>query len=99
MVLLLIICLLKPTSPICQDKVPEDTDTDLQEVEDDFTQSELLQLGGTGLIISLLLSLLIWAISKANTLRQLIRAHPCEETAQELKDICRSVREDGRKLI
>ena len=99
MVLPLIICLLKPLSPICQDKVPEDTDTDLQDVEDDFTQSELLQLGGTGLIISLLLALLIWAISKANMLRQCLRAHAREETTQELKEIRHSIHEDGRKLI
>ena len=99
MVLPVIICLLKPTSPICQDKPQLETTID-PEIADDFTQQELLQLGGTGLVVSLLLALLIWALSKASTLRRRIQASAREETAQELREIRRSIREDGaRKLI
>ena len=99
MVLPVIICILKPSSPICQEKPPLDTSTD-QEIEEDFTQQELLQFGGTGLVVALLIALLIWALSKASTLRRRIRAAASEETAQELREIRRSIRDDGaRKLI
>ena len=99
MVLPVIICLLKPSSPICQDKPQMEATID-PDLADDFTQQELLQFGGTGLVVALLLALLIWALSKASALRRRIQAAASEETAQELREIRRSIREDGaRKLI
>ena len=98
MVLPLIICLIKPSSPICQDKL-EEVDLPLTDEQDDLTQDQLLQLGGAGLLVAILLALLIWALNKAVNLRQRLRRLAHEETATELKEIRRSLRDDGRKLI
>ena len=94
----LIICLLKPYLPMCQKKQDEKIE-EIPEVEDDeYTQSELLQMGGTGLVVLILLGLLLWALSKAMDLRRVIQNRSREETANELKEIRRSLG-DGKRLI
>ena len=98
MVLPLIVCLLKPSSPICKDNVVT-TPTPL-EIEDELSQEELLQYGGIGFLLFLLTSLLIWALSKLVNARMRSQRAFQQEQAQEMKDIRRSLRDEGgRKLI
>ena len=98
MVLPIIICLLKPNSPMCKD--PEPTMNPLlNQEEEDLSQQELLQYGGIGFTMFLLVSLLTWMLSKLVNNRQRAQRLLQEDQANELKEIRRSIREDGRKLI
>ena len=96
MVLPVIICLLKPSSPICKDEVT--TVLPLVEEEDDFTQAELLNMGGGGLIVTFLLALLVWALAKALKFKRRVAAIAEDAHATELKEIRRHL-EDGRKGV
>ena len=96
MVLPVIICLIKPSSPICKDEVT--TVSPLVEEEDEFTQSELLNMGGGGLVIIFLLALLVWAFTKALKFKRRVAAIAEEANATELREIRRHL-EDGRKSV
>ena len=96
MVLQVIICLIKPSSPICKDEVT--TVAPLLQDNDDFTQAELLNLGGGGIIFSLLLALLVWALTKALKFKDRVASIAEEANTTELKEI-RQHLEDGRKSV
>ena len=69
-------------------------------IDDDLTQDELLQYGGIGLLFFILTTLLLWALSKIVNARLHSQRAIQDEQVQELKDLRRSLREEGgRKLI
>ena len=71
----------------------------LNEEEEDFSQQELIHYGGIGFTMLLLVSLLVWMLSKLVHNRQRTQRLLQEDQANELKEIRRSIREDGRKLL
>ena len=94
MVLPVIICLLKPSSPICKDEPEPSLAPDLE--EEDLSQDELLGYGGIGLLFTLLLGLLVWALNKILQARNCLCAVAAEANATELREIKRHL-EEGRK--
>ena len=82
---------------MCQKKQEEKIE-EVPQMDDEYTQSELLQMGGTGLVVLILLVLLFWALSKAMDLRRMIQNRSREETANELKEIRRSLG-DGKRIL
>ena len=98
MVLPLIVCLIKPSSPICKEDAA--TTPSPIDIEEELSQEELLQYGGISFLLFLLTSLLIWALSKLVNARLRSQRAFQNEQAQEMKDIRRSLRDEGgRKLI
>ena len=95
MVLPVIVCLLKPSSPICKDGQEPTLSPSLEE-EEDLSQDELLGYGGIGLLFTLLLGLLVWALNKFIKARNRLRAVAAEASATELREIRRHL-EEGRK--
>ena len=67
--------------------------------DEDLSQQELLHYGGIGFFILLLVSLLVWMLSKLVHYRQRTQRLLQEDQTNELKEIRRSIREDCRKLI
>ena len=99
MVLPVIICMLKPSHPICKPETTTVLPFDQDDLDDDFTQDELLQYGGIGLFIFVLIGLLCWALNKAFTLRRKAQNQIREQQAHELKEIRRCLDDGGRKVL
>ena len=98
MVLPVIICMLKPSHPICKPETTTVLPLD-EDMDDDYTQDELLQFGGISLFVSVLLGLLCWALNKAFTLRRKAQNQLRDQQAQELKEIRRCLDDGGRKVL
>ena len=97
MVLPIIICLLKPSSPICKEDTPITTVSPMD--DDDYTQEELLEYGGLGLLFSAILTVLFWALAKALKYRRRERQRILDGNTAELQEIRRQLTEGGRKMI
>ena len=89
--------MLKPSSPICKDEQTTVTPI-LDGEEDDHTQTELLNMGGVGLILTILLALLVWALTNGLKFRNRVAAIADEANATELREIWRHL-EDSRKSV
>ena len=96
MVLPIIICLIKPSSPICKEESAVTTMTPPDDEE--YSQEELLKYGGLGLLFSALLILFFWAFAKALKYKRRERQRIIDGNTAELQEIRRQV-EGGRKLI
>ena len=67
--------------------------------DEDYTQEELIQFGGVSLIIVVLVTLFLWALNKALSLRRRAQQHVRDQQALELKEIRRCLDEGGRKIL
>ena len=70
-----------------------------EDKDEDYTQEELIQFGGISLVIVVLVTLLLWALNKALTLRRRAQQNLRDQQALELKEIRRCLDEGGRKIL
>ena len=97
MVLPVIVCLIKPSSPICKEETTTTTVSPLD--GNDLTQDELLEYGGIGLVFNALFTMLNWAFSKALKYRRQEWQRVHDSNTAELQEIRRQLTESSRKLI
>ena len=67
--------------------------------DDDYSQEELLEFGGIGLLFSALLTLFFWALSKALKYKRRERQRALDGNTAELQEIRRQLTEGSHKLI
>ena len=80
-----IACLLKPSA--CQKKEDEEIPTEHPDTNEDYTQEELLEFGGIGAIIMILISIILWCLSKLVKNYTDKKNRERENTMCELKEI------------